>query len=63
LALTIGVEKLFKQLDLGGSIGAICKSPIWVVFKALEIQHNRISKGICFQVVVCSATILAVLSF
>jgi hypothetical protein len=36
---------LFKQLDFGGGIGAICKSPILVVFKALEIQHNRISKG------------------
>ena len=36
---------MFKQLDLGGSIGAICKSPILVVFKVFEIQHNRISKG------------------
>jgi hypothetical protein len=45
LALTVGVEKLFKQLDLEGVLVLFANPQFWTVFKAFEILHNRILKG------------------
>ena len=36
---------MFKQLDLEGVLVLFANPQFWMVFKAFEIQHNRISKG------------------